>query len=79
LFKISVIQNRDYQITQSPLSISVEAVKRIRESSRAAGISTYFPDFAWRLFEEASAEGLADKEFAVLVEVLKKKPSYALL
>ena len=66
-----VIQSADFTITESPLRISVEATQRIHDFSRAAGLNTEFSALAARLFQRAQAAGLADREAAALIEVLR--------
>lgn len=71
-YESEVIQKGDYAITQSPLSISVEAIKRIHEFSISAGINTDLPALASKVIEEAAAQGYANEEFAAVIKVLRK-------
>lgn len=71
-----VIQSGDFRVTESPLRISVEATRRILDSSRAAGINTELAALAADWFARADAAGLGDREAAALIEVLRQ-PSLA--
>lgn len=70
-YEAGVIQKEDYTITQSPLSISVEAINRIKDFSLSAGINADLPVFASKIFEKAAARGYADEEFAAVIKVLR--------
>ena len=71
----TVIQNADFSISQSPLAISVEALKRIREASIKAGINTDFPVHASGLFNRAAKAGYANEELAAIIKLLRtEKP-----
>jgi 3-hydroxyisobutyrate dehydrogenase-like beta-hydroxyacid dehydrogenase len=66
-----VIQSGDFTITESPLRISIEASRRILQSSEDAGLNTEFPAFVADLLKRADAAGLANQELASLVKVLR--------
>ena len=68
-----VIQSGDFAITESPLRISIEATRRILQSTRAAGVNPEFPAFVAGWFDRAEAAGLADLEAAALIEILREK------
>jgi 3-hydroxyisobutyrate dehydrogenase-like beta-hydroxyacid dehydrogenase len=67
----AVIQSNDFTITESPLRISVEAIRRILSSSRESGINTEVPAFLDALFQRADQAGLGNQELAALIKVLK--------
>jgi 3-hydroxyisobutyrate dehydrogenase-like beta-hydroxyacid dehydrogenase len=67
-----VIQKGDYTITQSPLSISVEAINRIKAFSFTAGINSDLPVLASKVIEGAANQGYANEEFAAVIKVLRK-------
>jgi 3-hydroxyisobutyrate dehydrogenase-like beta-hydroxyacid dehydrogenase len=69
----SVIQSNDFTISQSPLSISIEATKRIHQSLVEAGLYTDLSEVTVKLHERAESMGLADKEAAVLIRLLRSK------
>lgn len=67
----SVIQSGDYTATESPLRISVSAVRRILSSSRSLRITDALPALLNGWFEAAESRGLADEELAALIKVLR--------
>jgi len=67
----SVIQYRDFKITESPLRISVEATQRIHDFSKGRGINTEFSELASQLLQRASAAGLGNEELAALIKVMR--------
>ena len=69
----SVIQSGDYAITESPLRISVEATRRILQSSEDAGVNTEFPAFVADLLNRADAAGLGNQELAAVIKVLRQQ------
>lgn len=66
------VQEGDFSITQSPLSISVEAINRILQHARNSRISTAFPGFAAGLFAEAADAGYREEELAAMIKVLRQ-------
>jgi 3-hydroxyisobutyrate dehydrogenase-like beta-hydroxyacid dehydrogenase len=68
-----VIQSGDFAITESPLRISIEATRRILQSTRTAGVNAEFPAFVADWFDRAEVAGLADLEAAALIEILREK------
>lgn len=52
-----VIHSDDFRISESPLSISVEATTRLAEAARQMGINSEFPRFAEGLLKRAEAAG----------------------
>ncbi|MGH8494724.1 MAG: NAD(P)-dependent oxidoreductase [Gammaproteobacteria bacterium] len=70
----SVIQSGDFTVTESPLRISIEATRRILQSSEDAGLNTEFPALVAGLLERADAAGLGNQELASLIKVLRDAP-----
>jgi 3-hydroxyisobutyrate dehydrogenase-like beta-hydroxyacid dehydrogenase len=68
----NVIHRGDFAISQSPMSISVEATERIAQSARDAGINDEFPAFAAGLFRRAADAGYGNEELAALIKVMRK-------
>jgi 3-hydroxyisobutyrate dehydrogenase-like beta-hydroxyacid dehydrogenase len=66
-----VIRNGDFRVTESPMRISIEATRRILQSSLEAGISTEVPALVVDLFDRAEAAGLGDEEVAALIKVMR--------
>jgi 3-hydroxyisobutyrate dehydrogenase-like beta-hydroxyacid dehydrogenase len=67
-----VIQSGDFTITESPLRISVEAVRRILAASQEAAIDTRIPALFVDLLDHADAAGLGDQELAALIKILRQ-------
>jgi 3-hydroxyisobutyrate dehydrogenase-like beta-hydroxyacid dehydrogenase len=67
----NVIQSGDFTITESPLRISVEAVRRILLASKAAGINTQIPELFTDLLDRADAAQLGNQELAAVIRVLR--------
>lgn len=67
-----VIQLGNYAVSQSPLSISVEATERILQTARAARINTAFPAFTADIFRRAADAGLRGEELAATIKVLRQ-------
>lgn len=72
-YESGVIQSGDFSITQSPMSISVEATARILAASEAYGINTAVPQLAAEFFREADKAGYGGEELAALVKVFRSK------
>jgi 3-hydroxyisobutyrate dehydrogenase-like beta-hydroxyacid dehydrogenase len=66
-----VIQSGDFTITESPLRISVEAVRRILLASKDAGINTQVPELLMDLLDRADAAELGNQELAAVIKVLR--------
>jgi 3-hydroxyisobutyrate dehydrogenase-like beta-hydroxyacid dehydrogenase len=67
----SVIASGDFRITESPLRISVPAVRRILLTSERLGLNTDLPALLDGWLQQAVADHLADEELAALVKVLR--------
>ncbi|WP_421883980.1 NAD(P)-dependent oxidoreductase [Pacificispira sp.] len=66
-----VIASGDFRITESPLRISIPAVRRILTASQGLDLNTELPALVDGWLRRAEAEGLADKELASLIKVLR--------
>ena len=69
--EINVIRQKEFQISQSPLAISVTATKRIADAVRAFGFDSRFPDHIALLLKEAQEQGLGNSEIASLIGVIR--------
>lgn len=69
--EINVIDQNNFQITQSPLSISVSATQRISDAIGAIGADTAFPLVMSDMLKKANEKGLADLELAVLIKIIQ--------
>ena len=67
----AVIQSGNYDVTESPLRISVEATERLLLAARAAGINAELPMFVSALFKRAMAAGYGQEEVAAMIKVLR--------
>lgn len=65
-----VIAQKDFTISQSPLSISVDATRRIENAVRKHGLNPDFSAIMRNLLRQAESAGLADEEFAAVTKVL---------
>jgi 3-hydroxyisobutyrate dehydrogenase-like beta-hydroxyacid dehydrogenase len=70
--EIEVINRGDYQITQSPLPISVAATRRIADSFKELEILQEFPEILAKILAEASQQGLDNKELAAVIKVIER-------
>ncbi|WP_286753549.1 MULTISPECIES: NAD(P)-dependent oxidoreductase [Sphingobacterium] len=68
-----VISSGDFGISQSPLSISVEATERILATAKLSGINTEFPEFAVNWLQRAKAAGYEQEEFAAVIKTLRQQ------
>jgi 3-hydroxyisobutyrate dehydrogenase-like beta-hydroxyacid dehydrogenase len=67
----AVIQSGRYEVSESPLRISVEATERLAQAARESGINSELPAFASGLFRRAMAAGHGDEEVAAVIKVLR--------
>lgn len=70
-----VIQSGNFAVSESPLSISVEATERLAQTARATGINSEFPTFVASFFKRAHAAGYGGEEAAALIKVLRDAPN----
>ena len=69
----SVIASGDFGVTQSPLSISVDATRRIHDAMRDAGLDTALPAVIAQMLERAAVQGYSGEELAAVVKVISAK------
>ncbi len=67
----AIIQSGNYEISESPLKISVEATERLAQTAREGGINSEFPTFASGFFKKAVAAGYENEEVAALIKVFR--------
>jgi 3-hydroxyisobutyrate dehydrogenase-like beta-hydroxyacid dehydrogenase len=70
----AVIQSGNYQISESPLRISVEGTERLAQAARESGINAEIPTFIAGIFKRAAAPGYENEEVAALIKVLRGRP-----
>jgi 3-hydroxyisobutyrate dehydrogenase-like beta-hydroxyacid dehydrogenase len=66
-----VIESGNFEISESPLKISVEATERLAQAARERGINAEFPTFVSEIFKRAKAAGYEDEEVAALIKVFR--------
>lgn len=72
--EINMISEDNYEISQSPLQISVSATKRIADTFKGLQVAQEFPQIISDILKQADAEyGSKEKELAVLAKVIEKK------
>jgi 3-hydroxyisobutyrate dehydrogenase-like beta-hydroxyacid dehydrogenase len=76
--QIDVINRGDYHITQSPLSISVAATRRIANSFKELNVMQEFPENIARILAEADRKGLYNEELAAIIKVIEKQKTAAM-
>ena len=67
-----MIHKNQFQISESPLSISVEATARLEKTAIEAGINAEFPAFAASLLKRADSAGLGNQGIAALIKILRE-------
>ena len=70
-YEASVIQSGNFAITQSPLSISVEATERILQASKAYKINTEVAELSASFFKRAQVAGYEKEELASLIKIFR--------
>ncbi len=68
--EINMIRQGNFNITQSPLSISVGASQRIADTVRSMGLDTDFTDVIAGLLRKAKDKGYEQEEVAALIKVI---------
>src|SRR5688572_23293693 len=68
--EINTIHQGNFNITQSPLSISVGASQRIADAVRSMGLDTDFTDVIAGLLRKAKDKGYEQEEVAALIKVI---------
>lgn len=72
--EINMISENNYEVTQSPLQISVSATKRIADTFKGLPVAQDFPQIISDILKQADAEhGSKQNELAVLAKVIEKK------
>lgn len=67
----NVIDNGDYAVSQSPLSISIDATGRIEQAMRQKGLRSELPSLIARLLRDAEEAGYGNEEFAAVAKILR--------
>lgn len=70
-YEAGVIQSGNFAVTQSPLSISIEATERILRSSKAYNINTEVAELSASFFKRAQVAGYEKEELASLIKIFR--------
>ncbi|WP_207421553.1 NAD(P)-dependent oxidoreductase [Desertivirga brevis] len=70
--ELQEIKNENYEITQSPLAISVSATQRIADTFQELKVAQEFPRIIASILKKAEQRGLADKELAAIIKVIEE-------
>lgn len=73
--QVGVIANEDFQVSQSPLSISVSATRRIYNAAEDYNLNTEFFSVISNYLKRADDRGLGGKELASLIEIIRDESS----
>ncbi|MFC3077432.1 NAD(P)-dependent oxidoreductase [Phenylobacterium terrae] len=69
----AVIASGDFAVSESPMRISLPAVRRIADVSEDLGLDAELPRLIGGWLAEAERAGLADEELAALIKVLRAR------
>jgi len=69
--EIGEIDRDHWEITQSPLSISVSATRRIADTLKDLPVAQEFPQIIASILRQADSRGLAAKELAAIIKVIE--------
>jgi 3-hydroxyisobutyrate dehydrogenase-like beta-hydroxyacid dehydrogenase len=69
----NVVASGDYSVTQSPLSISVDATRRIHHAMRGAGLNATLPAVIAQLLEQSVDAGYGGEELAAVTKVIRNQ------
>jgi 3-hydroxyisobutyrate dehydrogenase-like beta-hydroxyacid dehydrogenase len=69
-YEINTIRESNFNITQSPMSISITASKRIADTAKSMGLDTEFTDVIAGLLRKAKDKGYENEEVAALIKVI---------
>lgn len=70
-YEAGVIQSGNFAVTQSPLSISIEATDRILKASQEYNLNTDVPKLVAEFFKKAEKAGLRKEELAAVIKVFR--------
>jgi 3-hydroxyisobutyrate dehydrogenase-like beta-hydroxyacid dehydrogenase len=69
-YEINTIREGNFNITQSPMSISITASQRIADTAKSMGLDTEFTDVIAGLLRKAKDKGYENEEVAALIKVI---------
>jgi 3-hydroxyisobutyrate dehydrogenase-like beta-hydroxyacid dehydrogenase len=69
--EVNMVSQGTYEVTQSPLSISVSATQRIADTFKGLSVAQEFPEIIASILKQAGARyGSPEKEVAVILKVI---------
>ena len=70
--EIKTIAENNYNITQSPMAISIIASQRITDTARSMGMDTRFTDSIAAMLANTKKHGLENEEVSALIKIVEK-------
>jgi 3-hydroxyisobutyrate dehydrogenase-like beta-hydroxyacid dehydrogenase len=70
-YEINTIREGNFNVTQSPLSISIGASQRIADTAKSMGLDTEFTDVIANLLRKAKEKGYEHEEVSALIKVIR--------
>ena len=70
--EIKTITENNYNITQSPMSISIIASQRITDAAKSMGLDTRFTDSVAAMLANTKKHGLENEEVSALIKIVEK-------
>lgn len=70
--EIKTIAENDYNITQSPMAISIIASQRITDAAKSMGLDTRFTDSVAAMLANTKKHGLENEEVSALIKIVEK-------
>lgn len=74
--QVDTINRNDFRITQSPLSISVPATRRVADTFRNLNVVQEFPESIARILENADRQNLGNEEAAAIIKVIERPQEF---
>lgn len=72
--EINTIRENNFNITQSPLSISVIASQRITDAVRSIGLDAAFTDEIATILRKAKDKGYENEEVSAIIKIIRNRP-----
>lgn len=72
-YEINTVRENNFNVSQSPLSISVGASQRIADTVKSTGLATEFTDVIASILRKAKDRGFEHEEVSAIIKVIKAK------
>lgn len=72
-YEIGTIADNNYEISQSPMAISITASQRIADTAQFMGLDTRFTDAVAAMLADTREQGLENAEVSALIKVVEKR------